>query len=355
MTLYYRMVYGVSIACNGKVTELTIPPKTADVLEWARKKFKNTDLQFQGKLGDPLKETNWLSIFASTVGDDDTMNQYMLPSPLDEETFYGPILILMTVHEQQDEYEQNASLYTNLKLDYYETLCQEWTFSLDEEEEEEILELQEEENEEGVVLQEDAEYEEEEEEQVRPIYVSKPIQTRSENVFIDCVIREKVIQNFHEVLEDLDLAKQLEESVLHVVSDQAIKENMDVDWSNKVFWNMYRSKSISMYENLRGMQSYIQNNEIWLEKIKSGELSVRTFAEMDAVDLCPSRWKSALEKMIENEKKLYSKNDSASIFMWCSACKKKTKCDYYQMQTRSADEPMTTFVTCLECDRKWKF
>jgi transcription elongation factor S-II len=25
------------------------------------------------------------------------------------------------------------------------------------------------------------------------------------------------------------------------------------------------------------------------------------------------------------------------------------------LQTRSADEPMTTFVTCIECDKKWKF
>ena len=39
----------------------------------------------------------------------------------------------------------------------------------------------------------------------------------------------------------------------------------------------------------------------------------------------------------------------------CSRCKKKTNCDYYQLQTRSADEPMTTFVTCLECNKQWKF
>jgi transcription elongation factor S-II len=26
-----------------------------------------------------------------------------------------------------------------------------------------------------------------------------------------------------------------------------------------------------------------------------------------------------------------------------------------QMQTRSADEPMTTFVTCVNCGNKWKF
>jgi hypothetical protein len=30
-------------------------------------------------------------------------------------------------------------------------------------------------------------------------------------------------------------------------------------------------------------------------------------------------------------------------------------CRYYQMQTRSADEPMTTFVSCLNCNNRWKF
>ena len=27
---------------------------------------------------------------------------------------------------------------------------------------------------------------------------------------------------------------------------------------------------------------------------------------------------------------------------------------YYQLQTRSVDEPMTTFITCLNCGFKWK-
>ena len=27
---------------------------------------------------------------------------------------------------------------------------------------------------------------------------------------------------------------------------------------------------------------------------------------------------------------------------------------YIQLQTRSADEPMTTFVLCLECGNRWK-
>ncbi|XP_022890223.1 transcription elongation factor TFIIS-like [Olea europaea var. sylvestris] len=38
----------------------------------------------------------------------------------------------------------------------------------------------------------------------------------------------------------------------------------------------------------------------------------------------------------------------------CGRCKKK-ETTYYQMQTRSADEPMTTFVTCVNCNNRWKF
>ena len=37
----------------------------------------------------------------------------------------------------------------------------------------------------------------------------------------------------------------------------------------------------------------------------------------------------------------------------CKRCKSK-KCTYYEMQTRSADEPVTVFITCLDCDKKWK-
>ncbi len=44
---------------------------------------------------------------------------------------------------------------------------------------------------------------------------------------------------------------------------------------------------------------------------------------------------------------------AATDIFKCGKCKQR-KCSYYQMQTRSADEPMTTFVTCLVCDNRWK-
>ena len=52
---------------------------------------------------------------------------------------------------------------------------------------------------------------------------------------------------------------------------------------------------------------------------------------------------------------LSSENKGQGTAMFkCGKCKERN-CTYYQMQTRSADEPMTTFVTCLSCNNRWKF
>lgn len=350
------MVSGIAISPNGTISEIQIPAKTTDVLQWIRKKYKNSEIQYQGKLQDPIKETQWLSVFACISEDEDTMNHHQLPSPFNEETYSGTIVILASEIEDADEYSLNVSSYINLKSDHYENIYQEWSFDEPDDEEAEIT--NEDDYEEDVIdiVPDDNDNEDEDEHAKQVVqYVAKPIQTESKNVFIECAIRDKVIQNFDELLNNKELSRQIEESMLHVISDQAIKENMEVNWSNRVFWNMYRSKAISLYENIRGLNSYVQNNEEWSKKLMSGEVDPKTFCEMSAIDLCPKRWKEAIEKIIESEKKLYAKNENAAIFMWCSGCKKKTKCDYYQMQTRSADEPMTTFVNCLECDRRWKF
>lgn len=37
----------------------------------------------------------------------------------------------------------------------------------------------------------------------------------------------------------------------------------------------------------------------------------------------------------------------------CGKCK-QNKTTYYQAQIRRADEPMTTFVICLNCNNNWK-
>ena len=51
----------------------------------------------------------------------------------------------------------------------------------------------------------------------------------------------------------------------------------------------------------------------------------------------------------------YRENRKANVSTFtCGKCKSKN-CDYYQLQTRSADEPMTTFVTCMNCNNRYQY
>lgn len=339
------MVIATLIASNGSLTELNIPIKTTDVLDWVRKKYKQSAIQFQGKIQDPITTDRWLSIFARTSDDETDVNQHMLPSPFDEETYVGNIIVLATMSNTQDDYDKPASEYTNLKVDDYETLYHEWSFNMSDNEDDE----------EDIILEDDDETEISVEDEVRPFtqVIVKPVTIKTKNVFVDCPIRDKVISNFTEYL-NAEVAKELETCMLQSIVTYCKFNCIDVDWNNHVFWNTYRSKAICIYENIR-LDGYIKNNQNWAQKLNSKETDCKVFVDMPAQEMCPSRWKEALEKIIETEKKLYSKNTAASIYMHCSRCKKKSRCDYYQLQTRSADEPMTTFVTCQECDQKWKF
>lgn len=346
------MSQGICIALNGSISEFQIPAKTKDVLDWIRKKYKINSIQFQGKLQDPSKETRMLNIFASTAHQDDDLNSHMLPSPFDEEVYGSPIIILATENDENDSYLPNAASYGSIRMHEYETLYQEWTFAVDDEDE--IVEEQEDEEDivDDVVF-DDIEPETPAVQKVAHVRTAKQVQ--QSNVFVECAIREKVRENFKVLFDSDDMAKEFELYMLENLVEQAKKEGYEIDWSNRTFWNMYRNRAISLYENLRGKDSYVQNTQNLLERLRNGELTLKAIADMSPIDLYPSRWKESIEKIIETEKKMYSTQKSASIFMWCSGCKKKTKCDYYQLQTRSADEPMTTFVNCLECGKKWKF
>ncbi|KAI8029556.1 Transcription elongation factor TFIIS [Camellia lanceoleosa] len=75
------------------------------------------------------------------------------------------------------------------------------------------------------------------------------------------------------------------------------------------------------------------------------------------------------EEMASNQRQLENKKIKEKALFECQrkAAPKATCCEfrcgrcgkkettYHQMQTRSADEPMTTFMTCVSCGHKWKF
>ena len=51
----------------------------------------------------------------------------------------------------------------------------------------------------------------------------------------------------------------------------------------------------------------------------------------------------------------YKKNNQATSSVFeCRKCKNR-KCQVVQRQTRAADEPATTIVTCMECGYEFSF
>ncbi|BGP44300.1 transcription elongation factor TFIIS [Rhodotorula kratochvilovae] len=114
----------------------------------------------------------------------------------------------------------------------------------------------------------------------------------------------------------------------------------------------YRNKMRSFYLNLKAA-----NNPSLREDVVSGEISVVALYEMDPKDMASDERKAENRKLVAAnlfKAQAAAPQQAETDAFQCGKCKQR-RCMYYQMQTRSADEPMTTFVTCLSCNNRWKF
>ena len=87
------------------------------------------------------------------------------------------------------------------------------------------------------------------------------------------------------------------------------------------------------------------------ELINDKVIDPSNIATMKPFELNPESYRDIIEKKTYEIKK--KKQKGATIFS-CKKCK-MNNCDVTQKQTRSADEPATTFVTCLECGFTFRF
>ncbi|EOB12593.1 Transcription elongation factor S-II [Nosema bombycis CQ1] len=109
---------------------------------------------------------------------------------------------------------------------------------------------------------------------------------------------------------------------------------------------MVRSKAL----NLKDKNNPKLCKDVYEGKISPDEYIRMSSEEMQSIDL-----KREVEKAIQDsfyDAQIPELKAETEIFK-CAICGQR-KASYRQLQTRSADEPMTTFVTCV-CGHKWKF
>ena len=122
-----------------------------------------------------------------------------------------------------------------------------------------------------------------------------------------------------------------------------------IGWSNTIKKAYYQS----ILFNLKDPKNPDLRRKVLLGEIKPESLVTMSAEEMashkrqsENIQIQLKRLKRCVHDADEEEK-------ATTDMFQCSRCRER-KCTYYQMQTRSADEPMTTYVTCVKCNKHWK-
>ncbi|KFY84192.1 hypothetical protein V500_09524 [Pseudogymnoascus sp. VKM F-4518 (FW-2643)] len=114
----------------------------------------------------------------------------------------------------------------------------------------------------------------------------------------------------------------------------------------------YRGKMRSLFQNLKNKQNKDLGPRVLNAEISADRFVVMTHDELKSAE----RKKEDDELQKDNMKRAQVPMAERSISdaLKCGRCGQK-KVSYSQAQTRSADEPMTTFCECTVCGNRWKF
>ena len=165
-------------------------------------------------------------------------------------------------------------------------------------------------------------------------------------------IRNKCVHKINEYINNESISRNIEKGIFNYMISYSKENNIIRKWENIIFYNLYFSKIRSICLNVN-KNSFIKN-EYLINKINKGEIKGEDIAKLSVYDINPDNWKKILDEKLKRDKIKYELKPEAMTDQYkCRRCGSR-KCSYYEMQTRSADEPMTQFFTCLDCDNRWK-
>tara|TARA_B100001094_G_scaffold322923_2_gene372978 strand:- start:156 stop:686 length:531 start_codon:yes stop_codon:yes gene_type:complete len=164
--------------------------------------------------------------------------------------------------------------------------------------------------------------------------------------------RTKMVIKIDSIVDDISLSRNIEQSIYNYIIKLSKEKNIQRNWNNTIFAKLYNSKIISIFSNLK-KDSYIHNGA-FLQRIKNGDINPKKVGYLSVYDINPDNWKDLLNVKSKRDKIKYElKPEAMTNLFKCNRCGSR-ETSYYEVQTRSADEPMTQFITCLQCNSRWK-
>ena len=165
-------------------------------------------------------------------------------------------------------------------------------------------------------------------------------------------IRDNYCKLINNIIQDEKKSRMIEQSIYNTTIQYSIENNIKKQWTNNIFKSIYLSKIRSFYTNIK-TDSYLKNKN-FVVKIKNGEIDPKKITTLSNYDIFPEVWEELLKRASEKDKIKYELKPEAMTDMFkCRKCGSRS-CSYYEIQTRSADEPMTQFINCLDCGNRWR-
>jgi transcription elongation factor S-II len=355
----------LSIKGDARKVNLTLNEDSSLSIETLQKYFKKKD--------EPEYiccyeyDSKYISIFGYKKGKKGTENKTELLEPYSDVTLFGDALVIVS----QSKNWENPIPYTidqwNVfmiggKKDDNEKDDETDDDEQSEEEEAEAEEFEEDEVEKSSIIEEEIEEEEEEKPVKRkraPAYNKVDTTGLKEDISIDsepetnkirllCISNLKFLENMFSK-EDIRL---LEKGIFEAAFKFALKNHVARSWKSAIFIEIYREIVRSVFSNIHP-DSPVKNKRL-LTRVSEGEFPLDTIPSMTSYEMFPEKWFELRDKQLQREQKILEGNKSRATDQFkCRRCSKR-ECTYYELQTRSADEPMTIFITCLNCGKEWR-
>lgn len=197
--------------------------------------------------------------------------------------------------------------------------------------------------------------------------VSSQVVVKNPNIVLNPKVglnsmREKVIAKLVETMKVHDCSsdeKLMDKHATFIEEAMAARYKLHTKLENK---KEYSSK-------YRQLQFNLKKNKRLVQQILNGSIHAKDLITMSADDLATEARRKETEKLRDdafqrsrldwaeaNADKINEQcgiKDGESGLFTCGRCK-SSKTSNTQKQTRSADEPMTVFVLCHNCGKRWK-
>lgn len=185
----------------------------------------------------------------------------------------------------------------------------------------------------------------------------------------EMALRAHVRGMFEPFFKEKVHSTNIERSIQNCVFRQFKDSGMVASWENRAFVSTYKCMAIGLHRSFRNTKKFhievrakgdsvelVYENELaW--RYRTGNIYKDIMKNPPEIIEPDGLWAATIlkkkNKEISMEKARMADDDYTGAFR-CGKCK-SMKTDYYQLQTRSADEPMTTYVTCRCCGNRWKF